>query len=322
MSQDIATPPEFPPTAPRPSEGFAIAILIVTFALATLSWLMVAAAPDAVGLFVWAAVIITAALAYFDAQRLKIWSDAQPDTQLAGEKRTPLVPFLVTLTFLLLWVVALPVHFWRRRKFGAKNYFWPALAGALALTGAALVPLFLSPTLPAANSREVVLLVQKVMTDSLSKSPDAARFGTPTITNVVEQSFDKERQVREVKCTLTTKLGPEDLFFTVDWLDREKNLFQVKIKPAVHTLPAADAAEVVHLVVKIVTDSLSQQPDAARYGTPKISNVAERSFDEERQVRDVRCTLTTNLGPEDFYYTVEWQDRTKNLFQVKTRAKP
>jgi hypothetical protein len=299
-----------------------VAILIVTFALAALSWLMVVAAPAAIGLFVWAAVIITAVLAYFDAGRLKTWSDAQPATDLSGKGPTPSAPFMVTLTFLLLWAVALPVHFWRRRKFGANNYFWPSLAGAFALTGAAVMPLFLPPSLPAANSREVVQLVEQVVTESLSKSPDATRFGTPTITNVVEQRFDKERQVREVKCTLTTKLGPEDLFFTVDWQDREKNLFQVRMKPAVHKLPAADAAEVVQLVVKIVTDSLNQQPDAARFGTPKISNVAERSFDEETQVRDVKCTLTTNLGPEDFFYTVEWQDRTKNLFQVKTRARP
>jgi hypothetical protein len=89
-----------------------------------------------------------------------------------------------------------------------------------------------------------------------------------------------------------------------------------------HQLPAANAPEVVNLVQNLVEQSLSQQPDPAKFGKPTITNAVERSFDRKRQVRDVKCTLTTKLGPEDFYYTVEWEDRSKNLFRIKVRAQP
>jgi hypothetical protein len=221
-----ASPPALPVESSRPGEGFAIAILVVTFVFAALAWIAAGSAPPVIGTLVWAAVLITAILAFFDARRLAAWSEAHPTT----EKRAPMVPVLVAVTFVVLWAVVLPVHFWRRRRYGGGNLFWPALAGALILTGAAVSPVFLPNELPAATAPEVVQLVQTVVQNSLNAQPDPSRYGPPTISNVVERSFDKEHQIRDVKCTLTTKLGPEDFYYTVEWQDRGKNMFQIKTR--------------------------------------------------------------------------------------------
>jgi hypothetical protein len=54
-------------------------------------------------------------------------------------------------------------------------------------------------------------------------------IGTPIITNPVEVSFDRVGQRRVGRATLNTNLGEEMFFFTVEWQDRVKRVFSVRL---------------------------------------------------------------------------------------------
>ena len=54
-----------------------------------------------------------------------------------------------------------------------------------------------------------------------------------------------------------------------------------------------------------------------RIGPLTLIDPEEVSFDPEKQRRVVRVRVTSNLGEEVIFYTVEWQDRRKSLFQIR-----
>ena len=87
-------------------------------------------------------------------------------------------------------------------------------------------------------------------------------------------------------------------------------------------LPQVDAPEVTSLVIQLVKDSLEVAEMREENGDLKLVDVAEISFDEDTQKRIARALLSTKLGTENIYYSVEWHDRENAMILVQVTDKP
>src|SRR5205085_1868632 len=102
MQPEPAIPPVPATDASPPKEGFAQAILVITFLTAVVMW-ATARSPSLSGAAVmWGAVLVTAALAFLDARQLTAWGAAHPIAENA-EKRPLMGAAGTAAGYIFLW---------------------------------------------------------------------------------------------------------------------------------------------------------------------------------------------------------------------------
>ncbi|MEK6261333.1 MAG: hypothetical protein AABP62_22255 [Planctomycetota bacterium] len=247
-----------------------------------------------------ATVVTSAALVAIDASRLG-------KVDLKGKVRES--AGLLFIGMCLFWIVVYPLAFFRRRSFGGPNLGFVALVVAAFFAGGPFLgSLLIPPRLPSCSSSEVARLLEQVIrttpVGANLKSMDGHR----------ELSYDRDSNVRHGECVAHTNAGDIPVKFTVEWQDRNKGLFQVRIWPA--DLPSCSGPEVAKLLEQIIRSKLVGAV------LKSIDGSRELSYDRDTNVRHGECVAHTDAGDIPVKFIVEWQDRDKGLFQVRTVATP
>ena len=126
----------------------------------------------------------------------------------------------------LVWIVAYPIAYFRRRHFGGPNLGIPAILVALFFVGAPfLQAVLVPPDLPACDSREVGQVLHQIIRGTpvgvQARSIDGHR----------EVSYDRVANRRHGQCVVHTAGGDIVVNYNVEWRDRDKGLFEVQIIP-------------------------------------------------------------------------------------------
>ena len=158
------------------------------------------------------------------------------------------------------------------------------------------------PILPTCSSPEVVSILDQV----LRNLPMGA--SATSITGHRELRYDPRSAERFGECTLRTDDGNTSVRFIVEWQDREKGLFQVRLLPS--ELPECSSPEVVQLLEQLLRDS--------GIATEESSVVKHRqvSFDSTASTRLGECVVNGGSDELTVQFLVQWQDRDRGLFQV------
>ena len=75
-------------------------------------------------------------------------------------------------------------------------------------------------------------------------------------------------------------------------------------------MPSVDDAEVLSLLKGLLEDEPMMRPVT-------VKQAVEMSFDAALQKRMGQCTITTKFGEEKVPYKIDWQDRSRGLWQVQ-----
>lgn len=157
--------------------------------------------------------------------------------------------------------------------------------------------------LPTCTDPEVVRMVEQVVRGML--------FGAELT------SIDGHRQVRHdaradrrhCECVAHTTAGEIPVVFLVEWQNRFKGTFQVKVPP--DELPACVDPRIVKLLEQLIPGI----QDGATLES--VDGIKELKFDTEPEVRYGDCIVRTKAGRIAVRFVVEWNDRSKGLYQVR-----
>lgn len=219
-TRDAQTPPE-----PRPP-GFEWA-----------AWAMIAI-PILAGFLIWqreplrfpprlvfqigaASIVLTALLGYLDIRRLMHRNpDCNPEPYNANPSSGR---FAGLLGF---WILAYPLHFVSRRKWGGRNLIGPALAALVIFMVPSVLALYAPPELPAGDDPTVMTTLRGMF----DGDPEVrARFGSVLIVRPIEVSFDREAQRRVMKAFASSREGEIPFLYELTWQDRSAQQFQVRV---------------------------------------------------------------------------------------------
>ena len=247
-----------------------------------------------------AIVFTTAVLVALDARRLG-------EVDLNGRKREN--AGLIFVGMLAMWIVFYPLAFFRRSAFIAPNLGFLALLVALFFVSAPFVSSMLMPVqLPSCNSPEVAQLLEQV----IRSTPVGA--ATKSIDGHREVSYDSTTNIRHGECVAHTDNAVIPVKFFVEWQDKKKGLFQVRLPDP--ELPSCNSRE----VAQVLEQAIRSTPVGA--ATKSIDGYRELSYDSTANIRYGECVVHTDAGDIPVKYIVEWQDKTKGLFQVRILASP
>jgi len=242
-----------------------------------------------------ATVIASAALVAMDARRLG-------NVDLTGRVRES--AGLLFVGMILLWIVVYPLAFFRRRHFGGPNLAIPAvIVAAFFALGPLLYSALVPPGLPSCTSPEVVQLLDQV----IRGTPEGA--SAKNIDGHHQLSYDRDAEVRHGQCVIHTDGRDIDVKYLVEWADRDKGQFAVRIPPA--DLPSCASPEVVQLLERLIRRT------SAGASTKVIDGHQELSYDRDADVRHGQCVVHTDGGDIDVKYPVEWLDRDQGQFAVR-----
>jgi hypothetical protein len=205
---------------------------------------------------------------------------------------------------LLLWLVFYPLAFFRRRHFGGPNLAIPAILVALFFGfGPALRWMLIPPGLPSCTSQEVVQLLEQLIhgmpVGATVKSIDGHR----------DVGYDREANCRQGQCVMHTNGADIVVNYRVEWRDRDKRQFQVRILPA--ELPSCTSQEVVRSLEQLIRGT----PAGAK--AISINGHRELRYDPEAHRRQGQCVVHTDDVDIVVNYLVEWHDRDKGLITVR-----
>ena len=243
-----------------------------------------------------ATVVTSAALVAIDASRL-----GRVDKN--GKKRESAAMLFIGMC--LMWIVVYPIAFFRRRSFGGPNLgFVSMIVAAFFLGGPILGSLLIPHGLPSCMSPEVTTLLDQV----IRNTPVGAHL--KSIDSHRELAYDRDADIRQGECVAHTDAGDIPIKFNVEWQDRKKGLFLIRIPPA--DLPPCTGLDVVKLLEQVIR----RTPIGAELKS--IDGHRELSYDRDANIRKGECVVHTDTGDIPVRFIVEWQDINKGLFQVRT----
>ena len=200
-------------SGPRSEAGLAIAALILPLIAGSLLFFVESLALSL--LISLTTTVTTAVLLAVDAYRLGRTTSAarQPDS-----------PAALLLGIILIWIVVYPLAFFRRSRIGGPHLGLPAIGVALFFAAGPLVQALLRPAeLPSCTDPMVVDLVEK----TLRGTPDGASI--ESISGHREVRYDPTSKVRVGGCIVHLPDEDLSLSYVVQWQDRERGAFQVRI---------------------------------------------------------------------------------------------
>jgi hypothetical protein len=223
----LAGPAEPHPAGTRPpTEWIAVLMLALPLVAGVLTWQRDALHLPArvVTLLNCSTIVVTALLGYADTRQL---AASLPGGRPA--KGPPANPVGTFFAILVLWVLGYPVHFVARRLLGGKNFFALGLLSTIVFLAPTISMWFSGPDVPGVRSPEVLAAVKQTLEDSPMYRANREQIGPLTLSEPEELSFDRETQRRVGRVKVTSNRGEEVIFYTVEWQDRGKRLFQVRV---------------------------------------------------------------------------------------------
>jgi hypothetical protein len=282
-----------PPRPPRTGLALPVAALILPIVAGSVLLFVTSFAP---------ALAISAATVLGSSLLLAIDAGRLGRTDLKGRRRESAT--LLFLGMCLLWIVVYPLAFFRRRHFGGPNLAIPALLVALFFVGGPLLrAVLVPPSLPACDSPEVMQLLDQALRGT------AAGSKVQRIDGHREIGYDRVADRRQGQCVVHTVGGDLVVNYLVQWRDRDRGLFEVRIAPP--ELPSCTSREVVQLLEQMIR------------GTPlgaearSIDGHHEVSYDQATERRQGQCIVHSDGRDHAVNYVVQWRDREKGLFEVR-----
>ena len=226
-AEQPGTTPQPAEAARRPSEWVALIMLMVPVAAGALIWRadffhLTVRTAFLVGA---GAVVLTAVLGYIDVRRLLL--RCAPAALPGGRPMTP--PPVVFCAILGVWFIGYLAHFVGRRRLGARNLIAPALVAIAAFLVPACMISFPQPTLPPVDSPQVLSIVENAVISSSGYQTRKEEFGPIAIRDAVELPSGKGNLRRVAQARLVSKLGGQIIFYTVEWQDRWKGKWTVRV---------------------------------------------------------------------------------------------
>jgi hypothetical protein len=281
-----------PPASGRPGPVLVIlALVIPVLATAVLFFVTTWGVALAVSA---GTVLITALLVAIDARRLGT-------TDPNGIPRESAALLFVGMC--VLWIVFFPYAYFRRRHFTGPNLGVAAICVALASVLGPVTRVAFLPPLPTCTSAEVV----RVLDGLLRGMPIGQSIRS--IDGYREIRFDREANCRYGQCVAHTTEQDIVVNYQVEWLDRKKRRFAVKIPPP--TLPACTSPEVVRLLEQVIRNS-NIGPTVQ-----SIDGHCEIEADAALTRRRGQCVAHTTSGDKTVVFDVEWIDRNQGRYSVK-----
>jgi hypothetical protein len=245
-------------------------------------------------------VILTAALVAVDAKRLG-------RIDLKGRQRES--AGLLFVGMCLMWIVVYPVAFFRRSAFCSPNLGFVSLFVALFFaTGPYIASLVIPTPLPLCTSGEVAQLLEQVIRSApvgaITRSIDGHR----------ELNYDPIAAVRLGECIAHTDSGYIPIRFVVEWQDRARGLFQVRLTEP--ELPLCTTSHVAKLLDQVIRST------PVGPSVKSIDGHREVGYNRGATVRRGECVAHTDSGDIPIRFIVEWQDREKGLFRVRIPDSP
>jgi hypothetical protein len=159
-------------------------------------------------------------------------------------------------------------------------------------------------TLPRGDSRRVVEVLAQVLGNTDMGGSVQAIEGHE------ELRYDRIEDVRYCKCIVRTSEGLKEVRYVVEWLDRDSGYFGVRVPPV--ALPRCTSDEVVKVLEQVIR--------SAPLGplVRSIDGHREVSYDPTSEVRVGRCIVHLTDEEIPLSYVVEWRDRERGAFQVRT----
>jgi len=242
-------------------------------------------------------VIVSSVLLAIDAGRLG-------NIDLKGQKRESAL--LLFFGICAMWIIGYPFAFFRRKHFGGPNLGIPSILIALFFVGAPILrAILVPPSLPACNSREVVQLLEQVIRSTpagtKARSVDGHR----------EVSYDKSMGRRLGQCDAHTDGGNIVVNYIVQWRDRAKGQYEVRIPPP--ELPSCTSREVVQLLEQIIRST----PTGTK--ARSVDGHREVNYDKSMGRRLGQCVMHTDVADIVINFLVQWRDRDKGQFEIQIK---
>jgi hypothetical protein len=123
------------------------------------------------------------------------------------------------------WYFLIPGYIYKRARMLNHSllYFWVWIA-----TFVATVLYSASPTVPKVDDPEIVTTLRQALEESQGLK-ELGVIPPITVTNPTEVRFDRLKQKRIAHATLTTNLGSDQVFYSVEWQNRYVGTFMVRV---------------------------------------------------------------------------------------------
>ena len=210
----------------KPSEALAIAML-VTPVVASLILFLVNLTGNMQIILAWGTVCITGVLGFIDAKSLGMGSPT--DLKPTGKKHGG--PIAIAIGIIGVWIIGFPLYFNSRKRFGSLNLLLPSiLVTAVFLATPFLAASIMSGGLPKVDAPEVTQILRTLLREQVMKINPEFTDSVATY-KPVEISFDSAKQQRVARVEIESQLGTEVIYYLIEWNNRSKNLFWLKIIP-------------------------------------------------------------------------------------------
>lgn len=206
----------------KPSEALAITML-VTPVVASLILFLVNLTENMQAILGLGTVCITGILGFIDAKSLGMGSPT--DLKPTGKKHAG--PIASAIGIIGVWIIGFPLYFNSRKRFGSLNLLLPSIL----VTAVFLATLnFMPGDLPEVDAPEVTQTLRTLLREQVMKINPEFTDSVATY-KPVEISFDSAKQQRVARVEIKSQLGTEVIYYLIEWDNRSKNLFWVKIIP-------------------------------------------------------------------------------------------
>lgn len=247
--------------------------------------------------FGWSVIVVTSVVMYVDSKLLQKQVPHDQSMIAAGS---------LLAGMLLLWIVFFPMAFFQRRKITRPDMAIPGLGLAMAYF---LLPILVAVfqawnsgiVLPMCDSAEVRSLVETLVRDNTSG------LIFDRIDGFEETGRTTEPETATGRCVAHSGGSASTLFFVVEWQDRNRRMFQVRLLPP--ELPGCDSVEVRQLLAELLAQ--------AGISLAQISKCSEVRFDGASQYRVGECTVEVEGESSVVRFSVEWVNEDRAGFKVE-----
>jgi hypothetical protein len=248
---------------------------------------------------------LTAALLALDAHYLG-------SADLEGRRRQPPMHLFIWIFFI--WIIAYPMAYFRRTRFGRPNYGLAALLVAVVFAAGPLLKLagadlsrLLSGEPPPCGSPEVTRAVEATW----RKNASAPKLNVSR--NHKETSYDRTARVRTCQCVLETDWGEVQLTYTVSLHSSLQRTFEVRLQEeAFNDPPLCTCPE----VTAMVEEMLKEAPNPA-FKVRGAEAFEETRYDKDTRTRFGACKVRTDTGVHPVVFKVKLTNPTTGAFQVQ-----
>lgn len=179
------------------------------------------------GVTFWIAII----LVFCEARQLRMGGELDK----TAEEKVMNRPSSWIAGMFFVWIVYFPLYMYRRGRYGAKNLLGPTVAVfspiivslALFYIGMWWRPSL--PDVPRVDAPEIVESVQHMIERAVEKNQSSNAPVSIVVSEPIQVSYDDAKQRRVARAIITAKGESATIYFSIEWQDRGKGIYQIQI---------------------------------------------------------------------------------------------